>query len=240
LQNVSPSADITVSSQPELDLLLGPLYDEFFNTDPTTSTTNFNAEENNDNQAEDTQVQQAEFINPFCTPPMQTRRQLATNPEMCMVALTVSTVEPKTIKEAMADSAMDRGNSGKRFISLTDFQVWELVDNTLWQEYMLVWILIDMLHTSLLLNLSDGRGEKWNFLMVQLREEVFVHNSLGLLIPNFPEKVYLLRKALYGLKQAPRAWYDELSNFLMSKGFTKGTNDPTLFTIKYGEDILLV
>nr|GEY07575.1 reverse transcriptase domain-containing protein [Tanacetum cinerariifolium] len=25
----------------------------------------------------------------------------------------------------------------------------------------------------------------------------------------------------YGLKQAPRAWYDELSNFLMSKGFAK-------------------
>nr|GEW67421.1 uncharacterized mitochondrial protein AtMg00810-like [Tanacetum cinerariifolium] len=36
------------------------------------------------------------------------------------------------------------------------------------------------------------------------------------------EKVYRLRKALYGLKQALRAWYDELSNFLMSKGFTKG------------------
>nr|GEU78181.1 retrovirus-related Pol polyprotein from transposon TNT 1-94 [Tanacetum cinerariifolium] len=31
-----------------------------------------------------------------------------------------------------------------------------------------------------------------------------------------------VRKALYGLKQAPRAWYDELSKFLTSKGFTKG------------------
>ncbi|GJZ62392.1 retrotransposon protein, putative, unclassified [Tanacetum coccineum] len=30
------------------------------------------------------------------------------------------------------------------------------------------------------------------------------------------------KKALYGLKQALRAWYDEFSNFLMSKGFTKG------------------
>ncbi|GJT71484.1 reverse transcriptase domain-containing protein [Tanacetum coccineum] len=29
------------------------------------------------------------------------------------------------------------------------------------------------------------------------------------------------KKALYGLKQAPRAWYDELSNFLVSKGFSK-------------------
>nr|GEZ09130.1 retrovirus-related Pol polyprotein from transposon TNT 1-94 [Tanacetum cinerariifolium] len=28
--------------------------------------------------------------------------------------------------------------------------------------------------------------------------------------------------ALYGLKQAPRAWYDELSKFLLSKGFFKG------------------
>ncbi|GJY29187.1 retrovirus-related pol polyprotein from transposon TNT 1-94 [Tanacetum coccineum] len=33
---------------------------------------------------------------------MQTRRQLATNPEMCMFALTMSKVEPKNIKEAIA------------------------------------------------------------------------------------------------------------------------------------------
>ncbi|GKC04755.1 hypothetical protein Tco_0996365 [Tanacetum coccineum] len=32
LQNVSPSADTTVLSQQELDLLFGPLYDEFFIT----------------------------------------------------------------------------------------------------------------------------------------------------------------------------------------------------------------
>ncbi|GKF85670.1 retrovirus-related pol polyprotein from transposon TNT 1-94, partial [Tanacetum coccineum] len=61
----------------------------------------------------------------------------------------------------------------------------------------------------------------------------------GFVDPDHPGKVYLLRKALYGLKQAPKAWYDELSNFLISKGFTKSTIDPTLFKIKYGEDILL-
>nr|GEZ87090.1 hypothetical protein [Tanacetum cinerariifolium] len=32
-------------------------------------------------------------------------------------------------------------------------------------------------------------------------------------------------------EQAPRDWYDELSTFLMSKDFTKGTIDPTLFTV---------
>nr|GFD60074.1 putative ribonuclease H-like domain-containing protein [Tanacetum cinerariifolium] len=37
--------------------------------------------------------------------PVQTRRQLATDHEMYMFALTVSTTEPKNIKEAMADSA---------------------------------------------------------------------------------------------------------------------------------------
>ncbi|GKG22229.1 hypothetical protein Tco_0387532, partial [Tanacetum coccineum] len=37
--------------------------------------------------------------------PVQTRRQLATYPEMCMFTLTVSIVEPKNIKEVMADFA---------------------------------------------------------------------------------------------------------------------------------------
>ncbi|GJX72188.1 RNA-directed DNA polymerase, eukaryota [Tanacetum coccineum] len=89
LQNVSPSADTTTPSQQELDLLSGPLYDEFFNsgtsrvnksssptdnsaqqdtlpstnihptTEPSTLT-HVNVEENNDDQAE--------FTNPFCTP----------------------------------------------------------------------------------------------------------------------------------------------------------------------------
>ncbi|GKF78471.1 retrovirus-related pol polyprotein from transposon TNT 1-94, partial [Tanacetum coccineum] len=31
-----------------------------------------------------------------------------------------------------------------------------------------------------------------------------------------------------GLKQAPSVWYDELSNFLVSKGFSKCSIDPTL------------
>nr|GEU45856.1 retrovirus-related Pol polyprotein from transposon TNT 1-94 [Tanacetum cinerariifolium] len=70
--------------------------------------------------------------------------------------------------------------------------------------------------------------------------EVYLAQSEGFVNPDHRKKVYRLRKALYGLKQAPRAWYDELSKFLTSKGFTKGTFDPTLFTIRYGDDILLV
>nr|GEV58554.1 putative reverse transcriptase domain-containing protein [Tanacetum cinerariifolium] len=43
----------------------------------------------------------------------------------------------------------------------------------------------------------------------------------GFIDPDHLNKVYRLRKALFGLKQAPRVWYDELSNFLMSKAFAK-------------------
>ncbi|GJW92244.1 retrovirus-related pol polyprotein from transposon TNT 1-94, partial [Tanacetum coccineum] len=43
-----------------------------------------------------------------------------------------------------------------------------------------------------------------------------------------------------GLKQAPRAWYDMLSSFLISQHFSKGAVDPTLFTRKAGNDLLLV
>ncbi|GJU73351.1 retrovirus-related pol polyprotein from transposon TNT 1-94 [Tanacetum coccineum] len=81
---------------------------------------------------------------------------------------------------------------------------------------------------------------KTAFLNGPLKEEVYVAQPDGFVDPDHPDKVYRLRKALYGLKQAPRAWYDELSKFLISNGFTKGIIDPTLFTIKYGEDILLV
>ncbi|GJY48344.1 retrovirus-related pol polyprotein from transposon TNT 1-94 [Tanacetum coccineum] len=55
------------------------------------------------------------------------------------------------------------------------------------------------------------------------RSEVYVAQPKGFIDPDHPEKVYFLRKALYGLKQAPRAWYDELFNFLMSKGFSKAS-----------------
>nr|GEW67244.1 hypothetical protein [Tanacetum cinerariifolium] len=138
LQNVSSSADAHVPSQQELDLLFGPLYDEFFtagtssvnksssptnnsnqqDTQPTTNIqptskpstpTYVHAEENNDNHAEEERLQDDEFTNPFCTSiqkvaesfshnieqvrgnpsmPVQTRRQLETDPKMCMFALT--------------------------------------------------------------------------------------------------------------------------------------------------------
>ncbi|GJY69335.1 hypothetical protein Tco_0472317, partial [Tanacetum coccineum] len=59
--------------------------------------------------------------------PVQTRRQLATDPEMCMFALTVSIVEPKNIKEAMADSAWIEAMQDELH-QFDRLKVWELVD----------------------------------------------------------------------------------------------------------------
>nr|GEX21415.1 retrovirus-related Pol polyprotein from transposon TNT 1-94 [Tanacetum cinerariifolium] len=70
--------DADVPSQQELDLLFGPLYDEFFNAGSNPSTnvqstsapsthTNVHAEENNIDQAKEGEhVQDDDFTNPFC------------------------------------------------------------------------------------------------------------------------------------------------------------------------------
>nr|GEV39875.1 Gag-Pol polyprotein [Tanacetum cinerariifolium] len=61
--------------------------------------------------------------------PVQTRRQLATDPEMCMFALTVSTAEQKNIKEAMADSAWIN-TMQEKLHQFDRLEVWELVDKS--------------------------------------------------------------------------------------------------------------
>nr|GEY30088.1 retrovirus-related Pol polyprotein from transposon TNT 1-94 [Tanacetum cinerariifolium] len=81
---------------------------------------------------------------------------------------------------------------------------------------------------------------KTAFLHGSLKEDVYVCQPEGFIDVDYPSHVYKLKKALYGLKQAPRAWYDELSTFLLQNGFSKGTIDPTLFTKRFDDDILVV
>nr|GEX51240.1 Gag-Pol polyprotein [Tanacetum cinerariifolium] len=327
LQNVSSLSDSHVPSQQDLDLLFGPLYDEFFNTgsnpqdkqptmniQPTSAAstpTYVHAKENNDDQAEKDHLPDDEFTNPFCvlthevaessshnignsnvptfnqpqvseyqwtkdhpleqvcgnpSRPVQTRRQLATDPEMCMFALTVSTAKPKNIKEAMADSALIK-TMQEELHQFDRLQVWELVDKPfgktvirlkwLWKNKKdedqtvihnkarlvakgyaqeegiefeesfspvarleAVWIFVAYATHKSFPNYQMDM--KTAFLNGPLKGEVYVAQPDMFADPDYPKQVYRLRKAIYGLKQAPRAWYDELSKFLTSKGFTKG------------------
>ncbi|GJT17492.1 retrovirus-related pol polyprotein from transposon TNT 1-94 [Tanacetum coccineum] len=81
---------------------------------------------------------------------------------------------------------------------------------------------------------------KTAFLNAKLKEEVYVSQPEGFVDQEYPSHVYKLKKALYGLKQAPHTWYDMLLSFLISQHFSKGVVDPTLFTRKARNDLLLV
>ncbi|GJS00435.1 retrovirus-related pol polyprotein from transposon TNT 1-94 [Tanacetum coccineum] len=306
LQNVSPSADTTTLSQQELDLLFGPLYDEFFttgtssvnksssatdnytkqdtqpttnihpSTEPKTPITIVHAEENNDDQAVDAHFKPYEFLNPLCTSVreeaetsshnvynlnmhtfyqpnqsehrwtkdhpltqvrgnpfklVQTRRQLATDPEMCMFALTDELHQ------------FDR------------LQVWELIDKPFGKKVIkLKWLWKNKKDEdqTIICNkvqfVAKGYAQeegidfeesfspvacleavrlfvayathksfpiyqidvKTAFLNGPLKEEVYVAQPDGFVDPDNPKNVYRLRKALYGLKQAPKTWEDIL------------------------------
>nr|GEX23242.1 retrovirus-related Pol polyprotein from transposon TNT 1-94 [Tanacetum cinerariifolium] len=197
---------------------------------------------------------------------IRSRRQLESNAEMCMFALTVSRNEPKNIKEAMADSAWIESMQ-EELHQFDRLDVWELVDRPLCINVInLKWLWknksdeentvirnksrlvaegsaqkkgVDFEESFALVARLEAMDVKTAFLYGPLKEEVYVNQPKGFVDPYHPDKVYRLKKALYGLKQAPRAWYDELSKFLLSKGFTKGSIDPTLFITKHRGDILL-
>ncbi|GJX13777.1 retrovirus-related pol polyprotein from transposon TNT 1-94 [Tanacetum coccineum] len=80
---------------------------------------------------------------------------------------------------------------------------------------------------------------KTAFLNVELKEEVYISQPEGFVDQENLSHVYKLKKALYSLKQAPRTWYNMLSSLLISQHFSKGVVDPTLFTRKAGNDLLL-
>ena len=80
---------------------------------------------------------------------------------------------------------------------------------------------------------------KTAFLNGILKKDIYVAQPKGFIDPHFPDHVLYLKKALYGLKQAPRAWYDRLTQYLVSHGFTRRKADQTLF-IKREDNELIV
>nr|GEU96443.1 hypothetical protein [Tanacetum cinerariifolium] len=216
--------------------------------------------------------------------PVLTRNQLKTNGDMCIYALTVTIMEPKSVKEALTDPAWIESMQEElhQFIRL---DVWELVlspdgikpltlkwlfknkrdeENTVIRNKTRLVVrgyrqdegidveesfapVSQMEAIRIFLAYAAHKGltvyqmdVKTAFLHGLLKEDVYMCQPKGFIDADHPSHVYKLKKALYGLKQAPRAWYDELSTFLLQNGFSKGTIDPTLFTRRFDDDILVV
>ncbi|GKA17463.1 retrovirus-related pol polyprotein from transposon TNT 1-94 [Tanacetum coccineum] len=126
-----PQAAKTVTTSNELDLLFSLMFDELLNgTTPVVSKSSIvnaaNAPDQHQGETSSPHVDSSNMHTFYQRHPsehrwtkdhpleqvignpsqsIRTRRQLETDGEMCMFALTMSRTEPKNIKEAMADSA---------------------------------------------------------------------------------------------------------------------------------------
>ncbi|KAI3717488.1 hypothetical protein L1987_69133 [Smallanthus sonchifolius] len=178
--------------------------------------------------------------------------------ETCLHAAFVSQMEPKNVKEALADNCWIEAMQDE----LSQFQklhVWDLVDlprggqpiGSRWvfkyktdDRHVVVKNKARLEAIRLFLTYASYVGFKFYqidvkiaFLYGKVHKEVYVTQPNGFEYPHNINKVYKLDKALYGLHQAPQAWYETLSKHLLCNGFDRGQ---TLFIRKAGGDILLV
>nr|GFA73509.1 retrovirus-related Pol polyprotein from transposon TNT 1-94 [Tanacetum cinerariifolium] len=208
------------------------------------------------------------FVNPFANPstkqvigepsrPVLIRNQLRSDGDMCMYALTVSTMESKNVKEAMTDPT----------------RIESIQEEILQFKRLDVWVLVPTPYNISPLTL------KWLFKNKHDEEQTVIRNKSRLGVRGYHQeegidfeesfapvarmeaiKIFLAYAAhksfsvfqmdvktafLHGslkedVYQAPRAWYDELSTFLLQNHFFKGTIDPMLFIRCFHDDILVV
>nr|GEX57430.1 RNA-directed DNA polymerase, eukaryota [Tanacetum cinerariifolium] len=159
------------------------------------------------------------FVNPFANsstsadassshqnvdPSNMHTNQLRSDGDMCMYALSVSTMEPKNVKEAMTDPA---------WIDLMQEELLHL--KGLIMEAIRIFLAYAA-HKSFTVFQMDV---KTIFLHGSLKEDLYVCQPKGFIDADHPSHVYKLKKALYGLKQAPRAWYIQLFSDLMKSRF---------------------
>nr|GFA95102.1 hypothetical protein [Tanacetum cinerariifolium] len=151
--------------------------------------------------------------------PVLTRNQLRSDGDMCMYALTVSTMEPKNVKEAMTDpNKHDEEQTviqNKSRLVVRGYHQEEGID---FEESFAPVARMEAIRIFL------AYAAHKSFFVFQMDvKTAFLHGSLK-------EDVY----------QAPRAWYDELSTFLLHNHFFKGTIDLTLFIRRFYNDIVVM
>jgi hypothetical protein len=70
---------------------------------------------------------------------------------------------------------------------------------------------------------------KTAFLYSKIDANIYIKQLKGFCSKERPDQVYKLKKALYGLKQASRVWYNTLTDYLKTLGFTSLTADNCIF-----------
>nr|GEX29431.1 retrovirus-related Pol polyprotein from transposon TNT 1-94 [Tanacetum cinerariifolium] len=253
-RQISSRLDLTyapstiTSQQPtegELDLLFEAMYDDYIGGQPSSTPQTVLAA-----QAHQTKDNPLEQVIREPSRPVLTRNQLRSDGYMCMYALTMSTMEPKNVKEAMTDlawieSMQEELLQFKRLDSRLVVRGYRQEEGIDFEESFasvarMEAIRVFLAYVAHKLFTGFQMDVKTAFLHGTLKEDVYVCQPEGFIDTDHPSHVFKLKIALYGLKQAPRAWYDELSTFLLQNHFFKGTTDPTLFIRHFVDDILVV
>nr|GEU82568.1 retrovirus-related Pol polyprotein from transposon TNT 1-94 [Tanacetum cinerariifolium] len=235
-ENVT-QADRTVTTLNELDFLFSPMFDELLNGSSkvvSKSSAVYTADAPNQRQQLTTPLNSRTTPTPTCQVPTQaptiTSIKNITQAELNLENAQVTDDEFINI---FCTPVQDQRETSSRHEGV-DFE--ESFASVARLEAVRMFIAYAA-HKSFTVYQMDV---KTTFRYGTLKEEVYVNQPNGFVDPYHPDKVYHLKKALYGLKQALRAWYDELSNFLISKGFSRGSIDLNLFIPKHMGDILLV
>ena len=70
---------------------------------------------------------------------------------------------------------------------------------------------------------------KTAFLYGDLKEEIYLEQPEGFVIPGKEKEVCRLHKGIYGLKQASRVWNLKFNNFLINFGLKRCISDPCVY-----------
>nr|GFA47319.1 putative LRR receptor-like protein kinase [Tanacetum cinerariifolium] len=133
---------------------------------------------------------------------VRTRRQLESDSEMCMFALTKNKRDEENTIIQNKSRLVAKGYAQKERVDFEESfaPVARLEAVRLFIAY--------AAHKAFTVYQMDV---KTTFLYGPLKEEVYVNQPDGFVDPYHPDQVYRLKKALYGLKQAPRACEFEMS-----------------------------
>nr|GEU76282.1 hypothetical protein [Tanacetum cinerariifolium] len=222
VKNVPPLAG-TVTTSNELDLLFSPMIDELLNGSTQVVSKSYDVTTadapNKCQQQHTTPLNTQTTLEPTCQVPSQAPTVTSTkNINQAKTITKNAQVKDDEFINIFCTPVQDRGETSSRHADSSN------------------------MHTFYQRHPSEHRWTKDHPLE---QEEVYVNQPDGFVDPYHPDKVYRFKKALYGLKQAPMSWYDELSNFLVSKGFSKGIQihqSPRGIFInqsKYAQEILI-